>query len=59
MSPNDRSRDHPAVDDLIDQNVRLLYDGLIAEGLPDRFKKVLDLIREEDHQEEESRDDDA
>lgn len=59
MSRPDRSRDRPAVDDLIDQNVRLLYDGLIAEGLPDRFKELLDLIRLEDDQQEMSRDDDA
>lgn len=59
MSRPDRSRDRPAVDDVIDQNVRLLYDGLIAEGLPDRFKELLDLIRHEDDQQEMNRDDDA
>ncbi|MEL6573758.1 MAG: NepR family anti-sigma factor [Pseudomonadota bacterium] len=59
MSRNDRSRDRPAVDDLIDQNVRLLYDGLIAEGLPDRFKELLNVIRAEDHQQGNLRDDDA
>lgn len=59
MSRKDRSRDRPAVDDMVDQNVRLLFDGLIAEGLPDRFKELLELIRTEDQQQEEKRDDDA
>ena len=48
MSHDDHSPEKPGVDDLIDQNIRLLYNGLIEEGLPDRFKDLLDLIRAED-----------
>jgi hypothetical protein len=48
MSHDDQTPENPGVDDLIDQNIRLLYDGLIEEGLPDRFKDLLDVIRAED-----------
>lgn len=48
MSQNDLSRKDPGVDDLIDQNIKLLYDGLIQEGLPDRFRDLLAMIRAED-----------
>ena len=48
MSPNDPKADNFKVDDLIDQNIKILYDGLIQEGLPDRFKDLLALIRAEE-----------
>ncbi len=59
MSRNDQSNGFRASDALIDRNVRLLYDGLIEEGLPDRFKELIDLIRAEDHQQDTKTDDDA
>lgn len=48
MSQKDHNREDPGVDDLIDQNIKLLYDGLIQEGLPDRFRDLLAMIRAED-----------
>lgn len=48
MSQDDLSPTDPGVDDLIDQNIKLLYDGLIQEGLPDRFKDLLAVIKAED-----------
>lgn len=48
MSRNDQTHKDPGVDDLIDQNIRLFYDGLIQEGLPDRFRDLLAVIRAED-----------
>lgn len=59
MSRKDRSTGPWADDGLIDRNVRLLYDGLIEEGLPDRFKDLIDQIRAEDHQQDKDRNDDA
>lgn len=59
MCRNDQSRDRAVDGDLIDQNVRLLFDGLASEELPDRFRELLALIRVEDHQQDEIRDDDA
>lgn len=49
MSDDKKNADDTGVDDLIDQNIRLLYNGLIEEGLPDRFKDLLAMIRAEDH----------
>lgn len=48
MSQDDQNPVDPGADDVIDQNIRLLYNELINEGLPDRFKDLLALIRAED-----------
>lgn len=59
MSQHDRSDSPGADQNLIDRNVRLLFDGLIEEGLPDRFKELIDVIRDEDRKKDIKTDDDA
>jgi len=48
MAEDDHTGRDPDVDALIDHNIRLLYNGLVEEGLPERFEKLLALIRAED-----------
>ncbi len=48
MSEDEFRADDPDVDKVIDQNIKLLYSVLINEGLPDRFKNLLAIIRAED-----------
>ena len=59
MSRDDRHHGEDAGEKIVDQNVRLLYDGLIEEGLPDRFQKLIDLIRSEDRQQDNEKDDEV
>ena len=47
MSQSDNSLQGPDVDDLIDRNIRLLYSNFLDEELPDRFKDIIALIRDE------------
>lgn len=48
MSDDDHDPIRDDVDGLIDQNIKLMYQELLKEGLPDRFKDLLDVIRAED-----------
>ncbi len=36
--------------DMIDENIRRVYEDLLEDEVPDRFKKLLDQLREQDAQ---------
>ncbi|MEO9863026.1 MAG: NepR family anti-sigma factor [Yoonia sp.] len=48
MSEDDHDPLRGDVDALIDQNLKLMYQELLKESLPDRFQDLLAVIRAED-----------
>lgn len=40
--------DKKAIDALIDQNLRLIYEDLLEEGLPDQIKDLLAVLKAQD-----------
>ncbi|WP_242650538.1 NepR family anti-sigma factor [Cognatiyoonia koreensis] len=44
---NDRRRDR-SVDEYIDQNLRLVFSNIETAEIPDRFKELLDRLRQQD-----------
>lgn len=48
MSEGDHDPFEDDVHGLIDQNIKLMYQEILNEGIPDRFKDLLAVIRAED-----------
>ena len=42
---NDQKKDHERV---IDENLRKVFDATLEEGIPDRFKDLLDQLRQQE-----------
>jgi hypothetical protein len=41
----DRDKEKPNVDNMIDDNLRKVYDSVLQEEVPDRFSKLLEQLR--------------
>lgn len=48
-SPKDGDATEPSTDRLIAQNLRKIYDTVAAEPVPDRFAKLLDELKKQEH----------